>query len=64
MESSMKVCTAISHILFTDDNMIFTKATQEECCQIQEIIDIYADASRNRRTFKKPEVFVNLGTLD
>ena len=35
----------ISHLFFTDDNLLFTKANEAKCVTIKCILDIYAKAS-------------------
>lgn len=36
---------SISHILFTDDNLIFSKASLKDCQHLKDIFDCYAHAS-------------------
>ena len=44
----VSICAAgpkISHLLFTDDSLVFCRATIAECVQIQSLLQLYEQAS-------------------
>lgn len=47
----------ISHLLFADDSLIFTRASVAECNQLKEIFDCYTKASRQMFNYKKSSMF-------
>jgi len=58
-----KQALIISHLLFADDSMIFTRATLEDCAQLLEIINISVAAFGKKVNFQKSEVFLSYDTL-
>lgn len=56
----IKICRGapiISHMLFTDDSIIFCKATKSECTVLKDIFKIYELASCWVINFKKSGIF-------
>lgn len=47
----------ISHILFADDNLIFSRASITDCKHLKEIFDYYAEASGQIFNFDKSSIF-------
>lgn len=47
---------AVSHLLFADDSLLFTRATREECTIIVDILNQYEAASRQKINYDKSEV--------
>lgn len=48
---------SISHFLFANDNLIFTRASIEECKHLKSIFDCYAFASGQVFNYKKSLMF-------
>lgn len=51
----------ISHLLFADDNLLFTRATQQECLIIVDILNQYEKAYGKKINFEKLEVSFSRG---
>lgn len=49
----------ISHLLFADDSLIFTRASIVDCKHLKEIFDRYARASGQIFNFEKSSIFFN-----
>ncbi|GLU13484.1 hypothetical protein SLE2022_301180 [Rubroshorea leprosula] len=52
----------ISHLLFADDSLIFCRATMEEVCQLQTILQVYGDVSGQRVNFSKSAAIFSSNT--
>lgn len=52
---------AISHLFFADDNLLFSRATWNECMKIVEILKSYEEASDQKVKFEKFEVSFSRG---
>lgn len=50
---------SITDLLFTDDSLVFTKATREDCYLLKEIFYCYARASGQIFNFNKSSLFFN-----
>ncbi|KAK2638598.1 hypothetical protein Ddye_026393 [Dipteronia dyeriana] len=50
----------ITHLFFTDDSMIFTKASEKDCRSLKCILDCYAEASRQVVNFQKSTICVTM----
>lgn len=48
---------SISHILFADDNLIFTTATTKDCINLKAIFYCYATTSRKNFNYDKYSMF-------
>lgn len=48
---------SVSHLLFADDSIIFSKATQRDTRAIQNELDIYENCSCQKRNKRKPNAF-------
>ncbi|XP_010696021.2 uncharacterized protein LOC104908596 [Beta vulgaris subsp. vulgaris] len=46
----------ISHLLFVDDSLLFTRATRQECLTIVDILNQYEQASGQKINYDKSEV--------
>ena len=52
----------ISHLLFADDSLIFTRATTEDCINLKAIFECYAVASGQIFNFEKSSIFFSVNT--
>ncbi|GKV19300.1 hypothetical protein SLEP1_g29582 [Rubroshorea leprosula] len=52
----------ISHLLFADDSLIFCRATIEEICQLQSILQVYGDVSGQKVNFSKSTAMFSSNT--
>ena len=50
---------SITHLLFADDSLVFTRATKEDCMNMKQLFDCYADASGQIFNFEKSSMFFN-----
>ena len=48
---------SITHILFADDSLVFTRATKEDCTNLKQLFDCYAAASGKIFNFEKSFMF-------
>ncbi|XP_073042054.1 uncharacterized protein [Primulina eburnea] len=46
-------CPSISHLFFADDNLIFFRALETECCYIKKCLQIYEKASGQMVNYEK-----------
>jgi hypothetical protein len=53
----------ISHLFFTDDSLLFCKATMEECRTLLTILDIYERASGQKLNYRKTSLFFSTNTV-
>ncbi|KAH9750466.1 reverse transcriptase domain-containing protein [Citrus sinensis] len=53
---------SISHLLFADDSLIFTRATTEDCINLKAIFECYAVASGQIFNFDKSSIFFSVNT--
>lgn len=53
----------ISHLFFTNDNLVFSKATTTECNHLKELFDLYSNAFGQVINFQKSSLFFSLNTL-
>ena len=51
----------ISHLLFADDSLLFTRATRQECTIIVDILNCYEAASGQKINYEKSEVSFSRG---
>ena len=51
----------ISHLLFADDSLLFSRATRQECLTVIEILNHYEKASGQKINFDKSEVSFSKG---
>ena len=54
----------LSHLFFTDDSIIFCKATIGECNAIQRILGVYEQASSQQLNRTKTTLFFSKNTPD
>lgn len=50
---------SITHLLFADDSLVFTRATKEDCMNMKQLFDCYAAASVQIFNFEKSSMFFN-----
>lgn len=55
--------SSISHLLFVDDSIIFSKATVEECQVIVDCLNLYEEASSQKVNFHKFGICFSPNTL-
>lgn len=55
---------SISHLFFADDNIIFCKATIEECKALQKTLQIYEQALGQQLNQAKTSMFFNSNTAE
>ena len=53
---------SITHLLFADDSLIFTRATREDCTNLKKIFECYAAASGQIFNFEKSSMFFSEST--
>lgn len=53
---------SISHLLFADDSLIFTRATFEDCSNLKKIFDCYAETSGQIFNYEKSSMFFSRRT--
>lgn len=53
---------SISHLLFADDSLIFTRATVEDCTNLKKLFGCYERASRQIVNLAKSSMFFSSGT--
>ncbi|CAO2827157.1 unnamed protein product [Amaranthus hypochondriacus] len=51
----------LSHLFFADDNILFAKASFQECLEVANIISIYERASGQRANYDKSEISFSKG---
>jgi len=54
----------LTHLLFTDDNLLCCKATLEECSKVLGILETYEVASGQKVNRSKTTLFFSKPTLD
>lgn len=54
---------SISHLLFTDDSLIFARAATAECAHLKSLLDKYSTASGQVINFGKPSILISPNTL-
>ena len=54
----------ITHLLFTDDNLLYCKATVEECANVLKILEAYEKASSQKVNRDKTALFFSRSTSD
>lgn len=62
-----KICRGapiISHLLFADDCFLFFQANVTEATTIQNILEVYAQASGQHINMQKSEIFFSRNVLD
>ena len=52
----------ISHLFFTDDSLIFSRAIKEECSNLQRVLETYEQASGQQLNGEKTYLFFNSNT--
>lgn len=52
----------ITHLLFTDNSLVFSKASPTECRKLKDIFDGYAAASEQAFNYEKSSVFFSSST--
>ena len=52
----------ISHLLFADDNIIFCRATLEDCSHLEQILETYEHASGQKMNREKTSLFFSRNT--
>ena len=52
----------ISHLFFTDDSIILCQATREDCSHLEQILETYEHASRQKINREKTSLFFNQNT--
>ena len=50
---------SITHLLFANDSLVFSRASVADCKHLKEIFDIYAVASRQIFNFQKSSLFIS-----
>lgn len=53
----------LSHLFFVDDNLIFCKASLEECDALQKVLQVYEKASGQQLNRAKTSLFFSSNTL-
>ena len=57
-----RVGTKVSHLFFADDNLLFCRATSQECTHILEILKQYEEASGQQINRGKTQLFFSPNT--
>ena len=52
----------LSHLFFADDNLIFCKASIEECDTLQRILEVYENTSGQQLNWAKTSLFCSKNT--
>ena len=55
-------CLMISHLFFTDDNLLFCKVSNQECQHLIDILQLYEAASGQKINTDKSSVFFSANT--
>ena len=61
----MAICRdalSLSHLFFADDNLIFYKASLEECNSLQRVLKVYEEASGQQLNRANTSLFFNSNT--
>ena len=57
-------CPRITHLFFTDDNLLFCKANGQECQHLIEILQLYEAASGQKINADKSSIFFSNNTSE
>ena len=63
--SGLSLCRGgpqISHLFFADDNLLFCRATMEECHTLISLLDTYEKASGQKLNYEKTSIFFSTNT--
>ena len=52
----------ISHLFFADDNLIFCRATTEECSNLLDVLETYESASGQQLNHDKTSLYISCNT--
>ena len=55
-------CPMVTHLFFTDDSLLFCKASTQECQKLMAILDLYEVASRQKINANKSSIFFSHNT--
>ena len=55
---------ALTHLLFTDDSLLFCRATGDECKKIMEILETYEGESGQKVNKNKIAIFFSKSTVE
>lgn len=53
---------SVSHLIFADDNLLFYRATREECITLKSSLDLYERASGQAINYSKSSIFFSANT--
>ena len=54
----------ISHLLFVDDSFLFFNASDQECCKVQSILELYKRISGQVVNLQKSRIFFSNNVSD
>jgi hypothetical protein len=55
---------AVNHLLFSEDSLLFVKASTEGAKEVAHVLDTYCQASGQRINFDKSGVYFSKGCLE
>ncbi|XP_050280246.1 uncharacterized protein LOC126721238 [Quercus robur] len=55
-------CPMVTHLFFTDDSLLFCKASTQECQNLMAILNLYEAASEQKVNVDKSSIFLSINT--